>query len=77
MSTYTAQKTYTLKFTIGQNYSEGPSDMDARQDLDRVMGPDSATVQDLVKAEIEKKIEQACGMIQGSVRVTFDSLVEA
>jgi hypothetical protein len=34
MSTYSKQHTYTLKFTIKQSYSEGPSDMDPRENLD-------------------------------------------
>jgi len=76
MSTHESQKTYTLKFTIGQSYGEGPGEYDPRADLDRVMGPGSATLDDLIKAEVEAKIQKAIPMIKGAVMVKFDSLTE-
>jgi hypothetical protein len=81
MATYTKQHTYALKFTIGQTY-DPPDDvkgkaMDVREDLDTVVGPDSATRDDLVKALTEKRIKQIIPAIMGAISIKFDSLVEA
>ena len=65
-----SQHVYELKFTISSAYgSEGH--------LDAVLGPDSATREDIIKADIEKRIKKACNEIRGAARVDFDSLVES
>jgi len=66
-----SQHTYTLKFTIKDAYAgEGAN-------LDAVLGPDEATREDIIKANIEKRIEKACNEIRGAAGTYFDSLVES
>ena len=65
-----SQHTYELKFTIESAYEGEDANLDA------VLGPDSATREDIIKSDIEKRIKKACNEIRGVVGVSFDSLTE-
>lgn len=79
-----SQHTYTLKFTIGIDNPEGgsyPIHSGTREVkpelLTQVIGPDSATKEDIIKAEVEKKIKEAIPTQKGIITVNFDSLTES
>ena len=79
-----SQHTYTLKFTIKSQESikgkypiQGETlDTDTEEDLTVVIGPDEATKEDIIKAEVEKAIKEAIPTQRGAINVLFDSLTE-
>jgi len=79
-----SQHTYTVKFTIKINNPEdgvyliqGETRERKPELLSRVMNEGGDTKEDLIKADIEKKIKEAIPAEQGIIQVLFDSLTEA
>jgi hypothetical protein len=79
-----SQHVYTLKFTIsisnppdGTYLSQSESRDVKPELLTQEIGPDGATKEDVIKAQIEEKIKQVIPTVAGAINVTFDSLVES
>jgi hypothetical protein len=79
-----SQHTYELKFTISiENPPDGKyviqgETLDVKPELlTQVIGPDGATKEDVIKAQIEEKIKKVIPTLAGAINVTFDSLVES
>lgn len=81
-----SQHTYTLKFTISIDKADdgvypihGETREIKHESLDDLLPTEddpTQTKEDVIKAEVEKKIKQACGALKGLIRVNFDSLTE-
>ncbi len=79
-----SQHTYELKFSIkidnpeGGVYPAGSQTHERKPELlSQVMNEGGDTKEDLIKAEVEKRIKEAIGAQQGIIRVVFDSLTES
>jgi len=81
-----SQHTYTLKFTISIDKADdgtypihGETREIMHESLSDVLGEKDGvdwTREDEIKAQVEKRIKQACGALKGLIRVNFDSLTE-
>jgi len=80
-----SQHTYTLKFTIGIDNTEGgvyPIHGETREIkpelLSQILNTDTGeTKEDLIKSEVEKRIKKTIRTLKGIIRVNFDSLIES